>query len=123
MARVCTMNTNNSTNNQSTELTTQQRIMILEDVLKKLESFDINGGLCYKIKCSAFELFQIQEDTNANEIIPLFTFENAKMVTDVVDRAHKEFYWWNYVNSYDLQNRIKFVKWMINEELTNNCNG
>ena len=98
----------------ATELTPLQRIEILEDVLKKLENFDINGGLCYKIKCSAFELFQIQE--NANKIIPIFTLENARKVTDVVDRVHEEFYWWHYVDHYDLQNRIKMVKWMIEQE-------
>lgn len=96
------------------KLTSQQRIEILEDVLKKLEDWDINGGLCRKIKGSAYELFGIFDD--AENIIPLFTFENARKVTELVYRAHKEFYWWNYVENYDLQNRIKFVKWMINEE-------
>ena len=96
------------------DLTPHQRIMILEDVLKKLESLEIGGGLCYKIQNSAFELFSILDE--AKNIIPIFTFENAKKVTDVVYRAHKEFYWWSYVDNYDLQNRIKFVKWMIEQE-------
>lgn len=104
------------------DLTTQHRIMILEDVLKKLERGDPEGGLCYKIKRSAFELFQIQiqENTNANEIIPILTLENARKVTDVVDGAHERSYWWKY---YHFENRIKFVQWMIQQEkLINNIN-
>lgn len=96
------------------ELTTRHRIIILEDVLKKLENFNINGGLCSKIENSAFKLFKIFD--KANEIIPIFTFENAKKVTELEDRAHKEFYWWSYVDHYDFENRIKFVKWMIEME-------
>ena len=99
---------------ETKELTTRHRIEILEDVLKKLENFDINGGLCLKIENSAFELFRILD--KAKNIIPIFTFENAGKVTELEERAHKEFYWWAYVNHYDLLNRIKFVNWMINEE-------
>ena len=79
---------------EAKELTPLQRIEILEDVLKKLENGDRFGGLCYKIESSAFELFQIQiqENTKANEIIPNFTFENARKVTDVKDNAEEEYF-------------------------------
>ena len=40
------------------DLTTRHRIMILEDVLKKLESGDTGGGLCVKIKNSALNYFE-----------------------------------------------------------------
>lgn len=97
------------------DLTPQQRIEILEDVLKKLEDLDDGGGLCVKIQNSAFELFRIL-DYEANEIIPLFTFENAKKVTEVKDGANKEYYWWHHFYFYDFESRIKFVKWMIEQE-------
>ena len=96
------------------ELTSQHRIMILEDVLRKLESGDKVGGLCLKIRNSAFEFFQIQD--YANKIIPLLTLENARKVTDMVDSMYEGIYWWRKFSSYDFKNRIKFVKWMINEE-------
>ena len=102
------------------DLTPHQRIAILEDVLRKLENGDPEGGLCYKIKRSAFELFQIQENTNANEIIPILTLENAKRVTEVASRAAEGGYWWA---SYYFEERIKFVEWMIQQEkLINNIN-
>lgn len=91
------------------------------DVLKKLESGDTHGGLCNKIKHSAFELFQIQE--NANKIIPILTLENARKVTEVKDYAVKGGHWWNYnFDNYDFENRIKFVQWMIEQERINILN-
>lgn len=99
---------------KATELTTQHRIEILEDVLKKLESGERCGGLCYKIINSAFELFRISDDTN--KIIPLFTLNNAEKVTEVVDISIEEDYWWGKYFCYDFENRIKFVKWMIEQE-------
>lgn len=96
---------------KATELTTQQRIEILEDVLKQLESGDRFGGLCYKIINSAFKLFKIAYA--ASEIIPLLTLENAKRVTEVTPFASEGGYWWN---SYYFENRITFVKWMIEQE-------
>lgn len=102
------------------ELTSQQRIEILEDVLKKLESGDTGGGLCVKTENSAYILFNIKD--KANKIIPILTFDNARKVTELKDRVHKEFYWWNYFGNYDLQNRIKFVKWMIEQERINILN-
>ena len=98
---------------KTTDLTPQQRIEILEDVLKKLESGNENGGLCGKIKGSAYELFGIFDD--AENIIPIFTFENAKMITFVKAGAKKEMFWWYTFEYYDFKNRIKFVNWMINE--------
>ena len=101
------------------ELTPHQRIAILEDVLRKLESGDTFGGLCRKIKGSTYELFEIFDD--ADKIIPRFTFENAKKVTEVGAEVNKDYFWWSYGDFYDFENRIKFVNWMINEEkLTNN---
>jgi hypothetical protein len=96
------------------ELTPHQRIEILEDVLKKLEDLDDRGGLCVKIKNSAFKLLRIVD--KAKNIIPIFTFENAKKVTDVVDIYGKCGYWWEKISSYDFENRIKFVNWMIAQE-------
>lgn len=96
------------------ELTTQQRIEILEDVLKKLESGDADGGLCYKIENSAYELLRVWD--HDNKIIPLLTLENARKVTEVKAGAHKKIYWWNYFENYDFENRIKFVNWMIEME-------
>jgi len=100
------------------ELTSQHRIMILEDVLKQLESGDTVGGLCFKIEHSAFELFRVWD--NANKIIPIFTLENAKKVTevndDVFEDAYEDGYWWKKIFSYDFENRIKMVKWMIEQE-------
>lgn len=106
---------------KSIELTPLQRIEILEDVLRKLESGDTDGGLCYKITVSTFEIFEICE-FKAKNIIPLFTLENARKVTEVKDNAVKVGHWWNYdYEGYDFENRIKFVKWMIEQEkLTNN---
>lgn len=99
---------------ESKDLTPQQRIMILEDVLKKLEDLDDRGGLCVKIKNSAFKLFCIMD--KAKNIIPNLTFENAKKVTDVVDIDGEGGYWWKKISSCDFENRIKFVKWMIEQE-------
>lgn len=99
---------------EAKELTTQQRIMILEDVLQKLESGDTDGGLCIKIRFSAFELFQVWD--KSKNIIPIFTFENAIKVTEVMERARKDLFWWNYFDNYDFTNRIKFVNWMIEME-------
>lgn len=96
------------------DLTPLQRIEILEDVLKKLESLEIGGGLCYKIQNSAFELFSILDE--AKNIIPIFTFENAKKVTEVKDVADEGGYWWYIFENYDFENRIKFVNWMIEQE-------
>lgn len=96
------------------DLTPLQRIMILEDVLKKLESGDAEYGLCTKIENSAYKLFKIW--AKANKIIPIFTLENAKKVTKVASYASEGGYWWDYSDSYDLENRIKFVKWMIEME-------
>ena len=102
----------------TTELTPHQRIKILEDVLKKLKSRDDGGGLCVKIENSAFELFRVLG--KAKNIIPNFTFENARKVTEVTDIAEEEYFWWEY-GFYDFENRIKFVKWMIEQErITNN---
>ena len=66
---------------KATELTPLQRIEILEDVLKKLESRDDGGGLCVKIENSAIELFRILD--KAKNIISNFTFENARKVRRV----------------------------------------
>lgn len=96
------------------ELTPLQRIEILEDVLRKLESGDTKGGLCYKIIHSAFKLFRISDD--AYKIIPLFTLENVRKITEVVDISVERGYWWNYYDNYDFESRIKFVKWMIEQE-------
>ena len=96
------------------DLTPHQRIMILEDVLKKLESGDTDGGLCYKIENSAFELFRVRG--YANKIIPLFTLGNARKVTEVRAGAKEGGYWWYPFENYDFENRIKFVKWMIEQE-------
>lgn len=105
----------------ATELTPHQRIEILEDVLRKLEGGDGLGGLCYKIGDSAFELFKNED--YANKIIPLFTFENAKKVTEIKDDAAAERpFWWNYYENYDFENRIKFVEWMIQQERINILN-
>ena len=98
----------------ATELTPLQRIEILEDVLQKLESRDDGGGLCVKIENSAFELFRVCD--KAKNIIPLLTLENARKVTEVEERVHKEYFWWDYGFIYDFENRIKFVNWMINKE-------
>lgn len=104
---------------KATELTPLQRIEILEDVLKKLESGYDEYGLCTKIEDSAFELLQVWD--KAKNIIPLLTFKNAKRVTDVKAGATEGDYWWYALNNYDFENRIKFVKWMIEQEkLTNN---
>jgi len=109
---------------KSKDLTPQQRIEILEDVLKKLESGDMRGGLCFQIQHSGYKLFEIWDF--ANEIIPLFTLENAKSVTEVRAGATEGIagegnFWWKYFFGYDFENRIKFVKWMIEmEKLTNN---
>jgi len=96
------------------DLTTRHRIMILEDVLRKLESGDANDGLCIKIKNSAYELLRVLD--SANKIIPLFTLENARKVTDVRAGATECGYWWYPFENYDFENRIKFVKWMIEIE-------
>lgn len=96
------------------ELTTQQRIIILEDVLIKLESGDTGGGLCMKIEDSAFELLRVRD--YAENIVPIFTLKNARKVTDVVDDAVIGGYWWHTTFCYDFENRIKFVKWMIEQE-------
>lgn len=99
------------------DLTPQQRIEILEDVLKKLESGYTDGGLCVKIKDSAFELFDISDfGIPSQNIIPILTLENARKVTDVASWASEGGYWWNCIEDYDFENRIKFVKWMINKE-------
>lgn len=104
---------------EAKDLTPLQRIKILEDVLKKLESGDEKGGLCYKITHSAFELFKILDYDY--KTIPLFTLENARKVTDVIYFADEVTYWWRTFFYYDFENRIKFVKWMIEQEkLTNN---
>ena len=97
----------------ATELTPHQRIEILEDVLKKLKSGDPDGGLCVKIENSAFELFRVCD--YAKNIIPIFTFENARKVTEIEEVAKKVYFWWDY-GFYDFENRIKFVKWMIEQE-------
>lgn len=98
------------------ELTPLQRIMILEDVLRKLESGDRFGGLCFKIEDSADKLFELYEFESKN-IIPLFTLKNAKKVTEVKAYAASEKdFWWDYYENYDFENRIKFVKWMIEQE-------
>lgn len=96
------------------DLTTQQRIEILEDVLKKLESGDKVGGLCLEIQNYSFKLFQIQDC--AENIIPIFTLENAKKVTEIKDDAAERSFWWNFFENYDFENRIKFVNWMIEQE-------
>lgn len=100
---------------KATELTPHKRIEILEDVLRKLESGDTDGGLCVKIENSAYELLRILDEPK--NIIPIFTLKNAKMVTDVKAGAKEHRYWWDYYDFfYDFPNRIKFVKWMIEQE-------
>lgn len=105
----------------ATELTPHQRIEILEDILKKLESGDTYGGLCYKITVSANELFEICE-ISVKKIIPLFTLKNAKKVTEVKYRAVECGHWWEKFDFYDFENRIKFVKWLIEQERINILN-
>lgn len=100
---------------KATELTPHQRIEILEDVLRKLESGDTDGGLCCKIDDSAYKLFKLWE-ISVKKIIPIFTLENAKRVTDVKDDAAEGAFWWDYYENYDFPSRIKFVKWMIEKE-------
>lgn len=102
------------------DLTPNQRIEILEDVLQKLERGNIYSGLCVKIKNSAFKLFHILDE--AKNIIPLFTFKNAKKVTEVRAVATEDGYWWYPFENYDFENRIKFVEWMIEQERINNLN-
>jgi len=96
------------------ELTPHQRIEILEDVLKNLESGDKVGGLCVKIENSAFKLRHVWG--YAENIISLFTLENARKITDVRAGATVGGYWWHKFEHYDFENRIKFVKWMIEME-------
>lgn len=102
------------------DLTSQQRIEILEDVLQKLESGDTDGGLCLKIEISAYRLFRVLD--KAKNIIPLLTLENANKVTEINAGAIEVGYWWDpFFENYDFENRIKFVKWMIEmEKLTIN---
>jgi len=106
---------------EAKELTPHQRIMILEDVLKNLESGDRFGGLCYKIECSADELFELY-GFEAKNIIPLFTLKNARKVTEIKDDAAERAFWWDYYENYNFPNRIKFVKWMIEQERINTLN-
>lgn len=98
------------------DLTPLQRIEILEDVLRKLESGDARGGLCLKIENSAYELLRVWDE--AKKITPFLTLENAKRVTNVKDNAGEGTHWWQRYCDYDFENRIEFVKWMIIEELT-----
>ncbi len=100
------------------KLTPLQRIEILEDVLKKLESGDTEYGLCDKITRSTFELFDISDiwEIPSQNIIPILTLENARKVTEVIDGATEGGYWWYSFYNYDFENRIKFVKWMIEQE-------
>lgn len=102
---------------KATELTPLQRIEILEDVLRKLESRYTRGGLCAKIEYSAYKLFRVWD--YAKNVIPLLTLENARKVTEV---TFINSFWWKYnFENYDFENRIKFVKWMIEQErITNN---
>lgn len=99
---------------EAKELTPLQRIEILEDVLQKLEGGDADGGLCIKIKRSAFELLRVWD--KEKNIIPLLTLKNAKRVTDVKVGATEGGFWWKKFFPYDFENRIKFVKWMIEQE-------
>lgn len=99
---------------KASDLTPHQRIEILEDVLRKLESGDNVGGLCAKITYSAYDFFKIL--AYQNNIIPTFTLKNAKRITDVRAGATEGDYWWYALNNYDFKNRIKFVKWMIEQE-------
>lgn len=99
------------------DLTPRHRIVILEDVLKKLESGDTEYGLCDNITRSTFKLFHISDiwEIPSKNIIPILTLENASKVTEVASWASEGGHWWDYSDSYDFKSRIKFVKWMINE--------
>lgn len=68
------------------------------------------GGLCYYIGCNIF----------INNISEIFNIENAaKHANAKLKGRPNPSFWWNYSEydraEYDLENRLLFLDWMINE--------
>ena len=106
-------------------LTKKEQIIILKEVLEVLNNKTDDRGLCYIIAHRIAHRIIIPLNLLVyrlfiNDYIPLFTKENAIKYGN----AHKNnysAYWWNHPDwwdtslTYDYENRILFVNWMISE--------
>ena len=100
-------------------LTKEEQIKILEKVLDKLYTNNKKYGLCYIIRFILRYEFYIRDYViKIPKYIPLFTRENA--IEHANARSNRLFWWtvgYSYDDhgEYDLDNRIKFIEWMISE--------
>jgi len=103
-------------------LTKKEQIIILKEVLEVLNNKTDDRGLCYIIAHRIrIHLNLLVCRLFINDYISLFTKENAIKYGN----AHKNnysAYWWNCPDwwentslTYDYENRILFVNWMISE--------
>lgn len=88
-----------------------KQIEILKQVLDLLINKECSRGLCFILRRRLQEHLRIYyTPIIIVDYIPLFTNQNA------IDYANgrREMYWWDEI-TYDFDNRIKFIKWIITE--------
>lgn len=93
-----------------------EQIMILENVIKYIESNNINSiisyrfGLCYMI-WKQFILLDGNKKIGADKIIPIFNKHNA---LEYGNGKNDGAYWWSVDREdFDIIARVEFCKWMI----------
>lgn len=91
----------------------ETQLRILNNVLKRLEIRECEAGLCLFVSFEIQNIIRHQvKNTEISKYIPLFTKENAIIYAN----AYKEdtLYWWDMWH-YDIDNRVKFINWIIKE--------
>ena len=87
----------------------EQQIAILELAMKKINDPRSMPGLCFAIRVASIDL--LPDNTPIiplSELIPVFTFENAKLF----GANELGLYWWP---SSEIKIRVYFLEWMISE--------
>jgi hypothetical protein len=98
-------------------LSNKEQIEVLENVKKRvLEERNELEGLCLYLK---WELRNARIGNELRRYIPLFTFENAVKNANA-NMPRSGAYWWTH-RPYDIENRIKFLDWMISQLSPNEC--
>jgi hypothetical protein len=96
------------------ELSLQQQIKVFEDTLNYITEDNHASGLCYHIKRSLNNLLSKKiSDKKISQLIPIFTYENARKWVGVTYDDPK--LWWWAFGRVSYSRRIEFLKRCISE--------